>query len=192
MLKTHAAKRKHIVLLSDGKSDGAESDFLELAAQIADARISLTTIAIGDANRQLLTKVAETGEGQSIFVENIQQLPEVLTEAVRETRRYIVQEPFQPVIAAPSEPIVAGIGHTTRTSRLRLNYGEGDRPSFHPLTQRRADPCRLEFRIGEIGCVDIGRSTRMGKSVDFVGKLREVLGTGRQLGTPRHRCRCRL
>ena len=110
MLKANAAKRKHIVLLSDGKSDGAESVFLELAAQIAEARISLTTIAIGDANRQLLTKVAETGGGHPIFVENIQQLPEVLTEAVRETRRYIVQEPFQPVIVAPSEPIVAGVG----------------------------------------------------------------------------------
>ena len=110
MLKANAAKRKHIVLLSDGKSDGAESDFLELAAQIAAARISLTTIAIGDANRQLLTKVAEIGGGPPIFVENIQQLPEVLTEAVRETQRYIVQEPFQPAIVSPNEPIVASIG----------------------------------------------------------------------------------
>lgn len=110
MLKANAAKRKHIVLLSDGKSDGAESAFLELAAQIAEARIRLTTIAIGDANRQLLTKVAEIGGGQPVFVENIQQLPEVLTEAVRETRRYIVQEPFQPVIAVPNAPIVSGIG----------------------------------------------------------------------------------
>lgn len=110
MLETNEAKRKHIVLLSDGKSDGSESDFLELAAQIAAARISLTTIAIGDANRQLLTKVAEISGGHPVFVENIQQLPEVLTEAVRETRRYIVQEPFQPTIVSPNEPIVAGIG----------------------------------------------------------------------------------
>ena len=110
MLKANEAKRKHIVLLSDGKSDGAESAFLELAAQIAEARIGLTTIAIGDANRQLLTKVAETGGGHPVFVENIQQLPEVLTEAVRETRRYIVQEPFQPAIVSRNKPIVASIG----------------------------------------------------------------------------------
>ena len=110
MLKTSNAKRKHIVLLSDGKSDGAESAFLELASQIAEARISITTIAIGDANRQLLTQVAETGGGRAVFVQNLQQLPTVLTEAVRETRRYIVQEPFQPVIVVPSEPIMAGIG----------------------------------------------------------------------------------
>ena len=110
MLKANDAKRKHIVLLSDGKSDGAESAFLELAAQIAEARISITTIAIGDANKQLLTQVAETGDGRAVFVQNLQQLPAVLTEAVRETRRYIVQEPFQPVIVVPSKPIVAGIG----------------------------------------------------------------------------------
>ena len=136
MLKAHTAKRKHIVLLSDGKSDGAESDFLELAAQIADARISLTTIAIGDANRQLLTKAAETGGGQSIFVENIQQLPEVLTEAVRETQRYIVQDPFQPAIVDPMRTDCRKHRSTTRTSRLRLNDREGGRPSFYPLTQR--------------------------------------------------------
>lgn len=110
MLKTNAAKRKHIVLLSDGKSDGAESAFLELAAQIAEARISITTIAIGDANKQLLTRVAETGGGRAVFVQNLQQLPTVLTEAVRETRRYIVQEPFAPAIVSSSEPIVSGIG----------------------------------------------------------------------------------
>ena len=110
LLKANAAKRKHIVLLSDGKSDGAEAAFLELAAEIAEARISLTTIAIGDANKQLLTRAAETGGGRAVFVQNLQQLPAVLTETVRETRRYIVQEPFQPTIADPNEPIVAGIG----------------------------------------------------------------------------------
>ena len=110
MLEANDAKRKHIVLLSDGKSRGAASDFLELAEQIAEARISITTIAIGDANKELLSQFAEIGGGRAVFVENVQQLPTVLTEAVRETQRYTVQEPFQPVIVAPDEPIVAGIG----------------------------------------------------------------------------------
>ena len=110
ILKANDAKRKHIVLLSDGKSDGDTSTFLDLAEQIAEARISITAIAIGDANKELLTQFAETGKGQAVFVENIQELPAILTEAVRETRRYIVQEPFQPVITVPSEPIVQGIG----------------------------------------------------------------------------------
>ena len=110
MLQTNDAKQKYIVLLSDGKSHGAASDFLELAERIAEARISITTIAIGDANKELLSQFAEIGGGSAVFVENVQQLPAVLTEAVRETQHYTVQEPFQPVIVSPDEPIVAGIG----------------------------------------------------------------------------------
>lgn len=114
MLKANDAKRKHIVLLSDGKSDDTKSDFLELAAQIVEARISITAIAIGDVNEALLMELTETSNGHFVLVQNLQALPTVLTEAVRETQRYIVQEPFQPVITAPSEPIVEGIGTPPR------------------------------------------------------------------------------
>ncbi|RKU24320.1 hypothetical protein C6503_01205 [Candidatus Poribacteria bacterium] len=110
MLKTNDAKRKHILLLSDGKSDDTKSDFLKLAEQIAEARISITAIAIGDANEALLTQLTEPSDGLVVSVKNVQELPTVLTEAVRETQRYIVQEPFQPVILVPSAPIVEGIG----------------------------------------------------------------------------------
>ena len=114
MLKANDAKRKHILLLSDGKSDDTESDFLKLAEHIAEARISITAIAIGDANAALLTQLTETSNGHFVPVQNLQELPSVLTEAVRETQRYIVQEPFQPVITAPSESIVEGIGTPPR------------------------------------------------------------------------------
>ena len=110
MLKANDAKRKHILLLSDGKSDDTKSDFIDLAEQLAEARISITAIAIGDANAELLTELTETSNGHFVPVQSLQELPMVLTEAVRETQRYIVQEPFQPVISAPSEPIVDGIG----------------------------------------------------------------------------------
>ena len=110
MLKANTAKRKHIVLLSDGKSDGDASAFFDVAERIAEAQIGITTIAIGDANKERLTRFAESGGGRAVFVENIQQLPAILTEAVRETQRYILQEPFQPVIGTTTESIVAGIG----------------------------------------------------------------------------------
>ena len=109
-LKANDAKRKHIILLSDGKSDEVESDLLALAADTAEAHISITTIAIGDANRALLRQLSEISGGRPVTVENLQQLPTLLMEAVRDTQRYIVQEPFQPVITAPNEPITEGIG----------------------------------------------------------------------------------
>ncbi len=109
-LKANDAKRKHIILLSDGKSDEVESDLLDLAEDTAEAHISITTIAIGDANRALLRELSEISGGHPVTVENLQQLPTLLMEAVRDTQRYIVQEPFQPVITAPNEPITEGIG----------------------------------------------------------------------------------
>ena len=110
ILEADDAKRKHIVLLSDGKSDDTASDVLKLAERIVKARISITAIAIGDANIELLTQLTGTSDGRVVPVKNVQELPKVLTEAVRETQRYIVQEPFEPVITAPSEPIIDGIG----------------------------------------------------------------------------------
>ncbi|MDE0399861.1 MAG: VWA domain-containing protein [Candidatus Poribacteria bacterium] len=114
ILEADDAKRKHIVLLSDGKSDDTKSDFLELAKQIAEARISITAIAIGEANTALLTQLAESSGGRFVPVQNLQELPTVLTEAVRETQRYIIQEPFQPVIIVPGDPIVEGVGTPPR------------------------------------------------------------------------------
>ena len=114
MLNADDAKQKHIVLLSDGKSDGSTAAFLDVAGQIADANIGITTIAIGDANQQRLTEFAEKADGRAVFVENVQQLPAILTEAVRETQRYIVQEAFQPVVITRDEPVVANLGTPPR------------------------------------------------------------------------------
>ena len=133
ILNINDAKRKHIVLLSDGKSDGDTSAFLSLAEQIAEAQIGITAIAIGDANRDLLTQFAENGSGRVVFVENIQQLPAILTEAVRETQRYIVQEPFQPVITATNESIVAGIGMPPLLYGYVATTEKKDRTGVHPV-----------------------------------------------------------
>ncbi len=109
ILKLADAKRKHIILLSDGKSDDKESQLLNLAKRIADAHIGITTIAIGDANKLLLDEFADAGGGRSVYVQNVQELPSVLMDTVRETRSYIVQEEFQPIITAPLASLLEGI-----------------------------------------------------------------------------------
>lgn len=109
MLKTSEAKRKHIILLSDGKSAGARSELIETAKDVAAAQIGITTIAIGDADKELLEEVAITSGGRAVEVQNVQNLPEVLMDAVQETQDYIVQEEFQPMIADQTTPIFEGI-----------------------------------------------------------------------------------
>ncbi len=107
-------KRKHIILLSDGKSTGKRSDIIKLARDAADAKVGITTIAIGDADTDLLKEIADMGEGQAIAVQDIQSLPRVLMDAVRETHNYIVQEEFQPKILDPTARVLDGINNLPR------------------------------------------------------------------------------
>ena len=105
-LQTVDAKQKHILLLSDGKSEG---DFIPLAKRIAADKMTLSTIAIGDADRTLMKTIAEAGGGGYRDVRNISELPKIMADEVRQTQQYTVQEPFQPIINDGDYPMLAGI-----------------------------------------------------------------------------------
>ena len=105
-LETVDAKQKHILLLSDGKSEG---DFIPLAKRIAADKMTLSTIAIGDADRALMKTIAEAGGGGYRDVRNISELPKIMADEVRQTQQYTVQEPFQPIINDGDYPMLAGI-----------------------------------------------------------------------------------
>ena len=107
ILKGIDAKQKHIILLSDGKSEG---DFVPLAKQITADQITVTTIAIGDAAAQdLMQAIASEGQGNYKYVRNVSQLPKVFVNAVRQTQKYTMQQPFQPIISKAGSPILAEI-----------------------------------------------------------------------------------
>ena len=105
-LQTVDAKQKHILLLSDGKSEG---DFIPLAKRIAADKATLSTIAIGDADRELMKTIAEAGGGGYRDVRNISELPKIMADEVRQTQQYTVQEPFQPIINDGDYRVLAGI-----------------------------------------------------------------------------------
>ena len=109
ILKTAEAKRKHIILLSDVKSGEDRSGFIETAKDVTDALIGITVIGIGDADTKLLQEIEDAGVGRSVHVKNVQELPKVLMDAVRETQSYIVQEEFQPKIVRQTTPILEGV-----------------------------------------------------------------------------------
>ena len=105
-LQTVDAKQKHILLLSDGKSEG---DFIPLAQRIAADQMTISTIAIGDADQALMKEIAEAGGGGYRDVRNISELPKIMADEVRQTQQYTVQEPFQPIINDGDYPMLAGI-----------------------------------------------------------------------------------
>jgi uncharacterized membrane protein len=100
--------RRHIVLLSDGKSAGAYADFQALVQTAAAAGISVSTIAIGpDADQQLLADIAEWGKGRYHLAAAPEDIPGlVLAESRAVESDAIQQGEIQPRITL-AHPLVS-------------------------------------------------------------------------------------
>lgn len=89
--------RKHIILLTDGQSDPNRA-FDQLIEEGKKANITLSTVALGqDADRRLLSKLAELGVGRYYEVLDHSTIPSILSrETALVTRTFIVDDPFYP------------------------------------------------------------------------------------------------
>ncbi len=100
---------KHIILLSDGQSTAGE--FLPLARDIAAARITISSVAIGkDAAVNLMRDIAFEGGGRFYYVEEATQVPRIFTrETQLATKSALMEEPFRPILVNPAHEVTQGI-----------------------------------------------------------------------------------
>ncbi len=94
---------KHVILLTDGRS-GSGGDYGELVREMRDARVSLSTVAVGeDADTALLEAMARAGRGRYHFTADPEDIPEVFTqETLMATRTLLVDSRFYPAAASAS------------------------------------------------------------------------------------------
>ncbi len=106
-----AIARRHIIIISDGRtSEGDASRLLDLARRgVAE----ISAVAIGaNANRTLLDEVARASGGRAYFPDSLQDLPRMVArEAVRSSAGGAVEERFAP--HAFRHPVLAGIDTET-------------------------------------------------------------------------------
>jgi uncharacterized membrane protein len=97
-LTENEAKVKHIILLSDGKSQ--PDDFETLVTRMAEEEISVSTVAVGhEADRELLARIAKWGNGRDYFIEEATRVPEIfIKETQIATEKTLVEEPFHPIV----------------------------------------------------------------------------------------------
>ena len=97
MLARCPAKVKHEILLTDGQS--MEGDFLGLASEMADSSMTISTVALGsDADRNLMSKIADLGKGRYYEATEADSIPRIFTkEAIEASHSAIKEEPFNPV-----------------------------------------------------------------------------------------------
>ncbi len=97
------AEVRHVILLSDGRS--LPDDYIGLVESMSDDKMTVSTVAVGNgADRELLSNIAEWGQGRSYFIEDALMVPQIFTEETQlATQGTLEEEPFVPVVTKDVE-----------------------------------------------------------------------------------------
>ncbi len=105
--------RRHIVLLSDGKSTGSFPEFQEIVTEAAAAGITVSTIAIGEgADRELLTNIAEWGNGRYHFASAPEDIPRLVLAESRAVESDAIQQGTIQARITLEHPLVSNFAAT--------------------------------------------------------------------------------
>lgn len=98
-------RRRLVLLITDGRTSADDAARVRALAGRRDVAVSV--VAIGaDADRDLLTAIAESTGGRAYFPEDVHQLPRLVArEAAAATAGRLADEPFVPI---PRSHVVAG------------------------------------------------------------------------------------
>lgn len=145
-LKKSTANLKHIIVFSDG-DPGAPSD--ALMDSIVTDRITVSTVLIaGHAGPETMMRIADRGNGRFHDVRSPAQLPQIfIKEASVILKSAIFEEPFQPRLAAVSEP-VQGIGAGEYPPLLGYVATTAKPRAETPLLSQKGDPVLAHWQYG--------------------------------------------
>ena len=96
---------KHVLVLSDGLTEKAK--LLEQVTGMARERITVSTVSIGgDADRGLMTRLAQGGSGRSYATVDPRTIPQIFTtETLLISRDLLVEKTVTPTATGPAGPM---------------------------------------------------------------------------------------
>lgn len=103
------AEKKHIIVLSDGRSQHEER-LPDIAKRVAKAGITITSISVGDGSAApMMREIAQATNGTFFEVIHPDRLPRVFIDAVRVERSpRVLEQRFEPQITFATSPLIAG------------------------------------------------------------------------------------
>lgn len=151
------AKVKHIIVLSDGLSQGRTS-LAGIAGGLAAGGVKVSAIAVGDqADAEGLSDIATAGGGAFYRVADPRVLPRVFLRAVQVVRTPLVrEEPFEPVVVDEGDPLVQALRQATGEQRgtlppllgLALTAPRGDKTVVNPIVSPQGEPLLAYWQAG--------------------------------------------
>lgn len=103
------AKLKHVILLTDGQAsyDGIR----ELCDEMAEHKITISAVGVGaEADKTLLTMIAERGGGRFYYTQSAQNIPKIFTKETTEVARNALVEEQVGVHVGKRAELLDGVG----------------------------------------------------------------------------------
>jgi Ca-activated chloride channel family protein len=164
VMRGATAKIKHVILFSDAADaeeknsgempDGAPAgggDSTDLVSAMLAERITTSVVGLGgerDKDVTFLRLLAERGNGRFYLTNDPLTLPQIFsTETMKVAQSSLVEEPFNPVPAAPS-PLVPGIDWPNAPPLLGYNSTKPKPTAQVALTTELGDPLLASWRYG--------------------------------------------
>ncbi|MFN0011216.1 MAG: FixH family protein [Phycisphaerales bacterium] len=146
------AKVKHVIVLSDGLSQG-RSTLQGIAKDLAAKGIKVSTIAVGDqADAAGMEEVSDAGGGTFYPVTDPRLLPRVFLRAVQVVRTPLIrEEPFAPVLVDASDPLVQALereGAMPNLLGLSLTAPRDDKTVLNPIVTPQGEPVLAHWQAG--------------------------------------------
>src|SRR6266571_2621016 len=151
---------KHVILLSDGRS--LPDDFQGLTQKMAEAKITVSTVAVGNgADRELLANIATWGKGRTYYLEEPTNVPQIFTEETElATGKTLREESFKPVVKKNVEAF-KGIDFNAAPPLLGYVATKSKDTSEVLLESKRKDPILARWQYG------------LGKTAAFLSDLKD-------------------
>jgi Mg-chelatase subunit ChlD len=149
-LRDVSSKYKHIILLTDGEpNDTDHGDFQGIAANMATAHMTFSTVGVGsDADKKFLEELATIGKGRFYFTDEPSSIPQIFAkETVTASRSAINERPFLPVLVQRTK-VLENVDFQSAPDLLGHVLTRPKPTSEVVLATERGDPLLAWWRYG--------------------------------------------
>jgi Ca-activated chloride channel homolog len=108
MLEASHAKIRHMICLSDGQTQPADHE--SLVEEMVGEGITVSTVAIAEADRHLMSRIAEIGRGRYYETTDPSNVPQIFTKETMQATRSAIKEDIFPCVRVGDHPLLAGFG----------------------------------------------------------------------------------
>jgi Mg-chelatase subunit ChlD len=106
MLEETPAKIRHMICLSDGQTQPADHE--ALVEEMAEAGITVSTVALGEADKQLMSTIAELGHGRYYETDDPGNVPQIFTKETMQATKSAIKEDLYASVQTGDHPALSG------------------------------------------------------------------------------------